>query len=60
MVSKRPKKAKLVWEPTAEGFLVPSGAVNPMAPKNKKFDLLDTPMGAPPHVAGNWPGGKPR
>ena len=57
---KKPKKAKLVWEPTVDGFLVPSGAVNPMAPPHKKFDLLDTPMGGPMGVSGPWPGGRPR
>jgi hypothetical protein len=60
-IKKPPKKAELFWETTHDGFLVPSGAVNPMEPKSRKWDLLDTPMGGRCNVAGGrWPGGKPR
>lgn len=54
------KKSQLVWEQTVDGFLVPSGAVNPLAPHRKKWDLLDSEPGAPPNVTGPWPGGRPR
>lgn len=60
MNAKKPKKNQLVWELDAQGFLTPSGAVNPMAPKRKNWDLLDGELGARPEVAGPWPGGKPQ
>lgn len=39
---------------TSEGFLIPSGAVNPMQRPRKNWDLMDTPMGTPFNVAGPW------